>query len=182
CAAEIKKRYYDLVKDYHPDKSKDTSAVALERFRKVVAAYEILSNPRKKDLYLRYGFGWEEQQKNSSSTSSYNGNNASKSYKPRSWHDEDRYHGAFNNNEPIFMANSYLAAFIIATALFGGMIQLLRLENSSMSLKAAADRHHLRASKNLKTVRREGQMYAERRRAEIMLMAHYLNGWETDEN
>ncbi|CAG8572440.1 2105_t:CDS:10 [Ambispora gerdemannii] len=181
CAADIKKRYYDLVKEYHPDQSRDTSAVVLERFRKVVAAYEILGNPRKKDLYLRYGFGWEEQQNNSSSANFYNNNNHSK-FHNKNWHDKDRYHGAFNNNEPIFMANSYLAAFIITTALFGGMIQLLRLESSSMSLRAAADRHHLQASKDLKSARREGQVYGKRRKAEIMLMAHYLNGWQADGN
>src|SRR5581483_5688862 len=55
---EIKSRYYELVKIHHPDKSGDKSPIALERFRKVVKAYEILNDRHKKEMYLRFGVGW----------------------------------------------------------------------------------------------------------------------------
>ena len=52
-ASEIKKAYYGLAKKYHPDTNKDASAK--ERFGDVQAAYEILSDPQKKEQYDQFG-------------------------------------------------------------------------------------------------------------------------------
>lgn len=49
---EIKSRYFQLVKQYHPDHAPSRSQTfAVERFRKVVEAYKILSNPLKRQEY-----------------------------------------------------------------------------------------------------------------------------------
>ena len=45
---EIKSRYFLLVKQYHPDHAPQTS---VDRFRKVVESYKILSNPPKRQEY-----------------------------------------------------------------------------------------------------------------------------------
>lgn len=50
-AAEIKTRYYELVKIYHPDKLEHPSAADQERFRKIVAAYDILGDKAKRNAY-----------------------------------------------------------------------------------------------------------------------------------
>jgi curved DNA-binding protein CbpA len=46
---EIKKQYFHLVKQYHPDHSSHVSSV--DRFRKVVEAYKVLSHPTKRHDY-----------------------------------------------------------------------------------------------------------------------------------
>lgn len=51
-AQEIKDAYYELSKRYHPDKNRD-SDMALERFREIKEAYEVLGNHGKKRKYDR---------------------------------------------------------------------------------------------------------------------------------
>ena len=49
----IKKAYRTLAKKYHPDINKSPDAV--DKFKEVQEAYEILSDENKKSLYDRYG-------------------------------------------------------------------------------------------------------------------------------
>jgi len=50
---EIKKAYRKLARKYHPDVNKDEEAV--EKFKEINAAYEVLSDKQKKDEYDLYG-------------------------------------------------------------------------------------------------------------------------------
>lgn len=50
---EIKKAYRKLAKKYHPDVNKAKDAE--EKFKEVNEAYEVLSNPQKKQIYDNYG-------------------------------------------------------------------------------------------------------------------------------
>jgi curved DNA-binding protein len=52
-ADEIKKAYRKLARKYHPDINKDESAV--EKFKEINAAYEVLSDPEKKAQYDQFG-------------------------------------------------------------------------------------------------------------------------------
>eukprot|EP00842_Homolaphlyctis_polyrhiza_P001394 jgi/Hompol1/2255/HPOL_005915-RA len=52
-ANEIKKAYYQLAKQYHPDTNKDASAK--EKFVEIQEAYEILSDEQKRAQYDQYG-------------------------------------------------------------------------------------------------------------------------------
>lgn len=52
-ADEIKKAYRKLARKYHPDVNKDESAI--EKFKEINGAYEILSDKKKKDEYDMYG-------------------------------------------------------------------------------------------------------------------------------
>lgn len=51
--SEIKKAYYKLAKQYHPDKNPGPENVA--KFQKIGEAYEILSNEEKRQHYDQYG-------------------------------------------------------------------------------------------------------------------------------
>jgi curved DNA-binding protein len=50
---EIKKAYRKLARKYHPDINKDESAV--DKFKEINAAYEVLSDPEKKAQYDQFG-------------------------------------------------------------------------------------------------------------------------------
>jgi len=52
-ADEIKKAYRKLARKYHPDINKDESAV--DKFKEINAAYEVLSDEQKKAQYDQYG-------------------------------------------------------------------------------------------------------------------------------
>ena len=52
-ADEIKKAYRKLARKYHPDVNKDAEAV--DKFKEINAAYEVLSDKKKKDEYDMYG-------------------------------------------------------------------------------------------------------------------------------
>ena len=53
--AEIKKAYHKLAMKYHPDRNPGDKS-AEEKFKEANEAYEILSDPDKKDKYDRFGF------------------------------------------------------------------------------------------------------------------------------
>lgn len=52
-AADIKKAYYGLAKKYHPDTNKEPGAK--DKFTDAQTAYELLSDPKKKEAFDNYG-------------------------------------------------------------------------------------------------------------------------------
>ncbi len=56
--ADIQKAYRDLARKYHPDLNPNDKK-AKEKFQKVQAAFEVLNDPSKRELYDRYGSSFE---------------------------------------------------------------------------------------------------------------------------
>ncbi|XP_064410701.1 dnaJ homolog subfamily B member 6b isoform X2 [Latimeria chalumnae] len=52
---DIKKAYRKLALKWHPDKNPDNKEAAERKFKEVAEAYEVLSDPKKRDLYDRFG-------------------------------------------------------------------------------------------------------------------------------
>ncbi len=57
---EIKKAYKNLAKKFHPDVSKDPEAE--KKFKEIVEAYQVLSDPEKKQNYDNYGDAYKNFQ------------------------------------------------------------------------------------------------------------------------
>jgi molecular chaperone DnaJ len=58
---EIKRAYRRLAKKYHPDTYKGDKREAERRFREILEAYEVLSDPEKRAQYDRFGHAGPEQ-------------------------------------------------------------------------------------------------------------------------
>src|SRR4030043_1293587 len=50
---EIKRAYRKLALEWHPDRNKDPKAT--DKFKEINKAYEVLSDPKKKEIYDQYG-------------------------------------------------------------------------------------------------------------------------------
>jgi curved DNA-binding protein len=57
-ADDIRKAYRRLARKYHPDVSKE--ADALERFKQMQEAYEVLKDPKKRQAYDQLGANWKQ--------------------------------------------------------------------------------------------------------------------------
>jgi DnaJ-class molecular chaperone len=55
---EIQKAYRKLARKYHPDLNPDDKT-AKEKFQKVQAAFDVLNDPKKRELYDKYGSSYE---------------------------------------------------------------------------------------------------------------------------
>jgi DnaJ-class molecular chaperone len=53
--SEIKKAYRKMAVKWHPDKNPDNKEEAEKQFKKIGEAYEVLSDPEKKQMYDQYG-------------------------------------------------------------------------------------------------------------------------------
>ena len=57
--AEIDKAYATLARKYHPDVNPDDKS-AKKKFQEIQAAYDVLKDPKKREMYDRYGSAFEQ--------------------------------------------------------------------------------------------------------------------------
>jgi curved DNA-binding protein CbpA len=171
-----KARYYQLVKIYHPDTgrctTKDASyGVRLERYRLVVAAHTILSDPAKRDAYDKFGAGWSgksamNEQHNWARTAPYpppgpfnqNGHNSDPIWQNATWEDWERWHNKRSGQErpePVLMKNGYFVTCVVVLAAFGGTMNYSRAQDAGTYYIEQRDLVHDRASKELRRVRQD---------------------------
>ncbi|EEB05608.1 DNAJ domain-containing protein DNAJB family protein [Schizosaccharomyces japonicus yFS275] len=85
--SDIRKRYTELVKKYHPDLSADKNEISQEDrnrvFQLIVSANRLLSNERSRRAYETLGIGWENSPEPSPSTTSQSRRRTTRPNRPR---------------------------------------------------------------------------------------------------
>ncbi len=172
-----KQRFYELVKLYHPDRHDHdiashglSYATKLERYRLVVAANDILSDPVKRSAYDYYGAGWNGapdvvKPRDASDPSNTWGNYAGRGWgggpegpsQNATWEDWERWYqrDAKGSQEPRYVSNSAFVGLIVVFAFLGGIGQVTRAGNYGMSFVEQRDALHNNISKDLIRRRKE---------------------------
>jgi len=171
-----KKRFYELVKFYHPDRhDHHTSpeglsyATKLERYRLIIAANAILSDPIKRGAYDTYGAGWNGHAEVAGARDYTDPNATWGGFKSRGWNgprgpsqnatweDWERYYqqDAKGSQEPKYVSNSAFVGLILVFAAIGGIGQASRAGNAGLSFIEQTDALHNNVSKDLMRRRRE---------------------------
>lgn len=153
-AIYTKRRFYELVKIYHPDRhfpeanvseiNSLSSEVRIERYRLVVAANDILSDPAKRSAYDRYGSGWGRHtetpsQKHHSDfyySSRPSGFDAYGSpMRNATWEDWERWYQrrSREKQEPVYLSNMSFLYIISVLAALAGVVQAKYLGEASFS-------------------------------------------------
>lgn len=154
--AYSKRRFYELVKIYHPDRPCNnhpqcrhiSDAVKLERYRIVVAAHEILSDPTKRETYDRFGAGWHQWNRITGfgdESTKTNGNQQpygrgegfdDSVFKNATWEDWERWYQRHEPKRPqnYDVSQKTFTSLVILIAVFTGVGQLSTLGSYSSSV------------------------------------------------
>lgn len=155
-APYTKARFYQLVKLYHPDKHSHTDVVnhiphatRTERYRLVVAANDLLSDPSKRHLYDTHGIGWSggriksinETMRERDRSWRYEAGNASHN---ATWEDWEKWYDARDGKtrDPLYMSNGVFASIVVMMCMVGALAQMNRASESGadfLEQKAQAD-------------------------------------------
>ena len=162
-----KRRFYELVKLYHPDKHGiDTNDgldydTKLSRYRLIIAANDILSDPVKRSAYDTYGAGWNGRPEVLDPRDKHGDNHGwagpGGPSQNATWEDWEKWYSRDVKGEqkPQFVSNG---AFVLLIAIFvavGGLGQLTRLDNYSAKFLEQRDTLHDKMSKDLRQRRKE---------------------------
>ncbi|OWO99305.1 hypothetical protein B2J93_413 [Marssonina coronariae] len=172
-----KRRYYELVKLYHPDRHDHDAtnnglsyATKLERYRLVVAANDLLSDPVKRGAYDCYGAGWNgapdvagprDPSDLTATWGAYGGRGWGSDTKGPSnnatWEDWEKWYekDAKGPQEPQYVSNAAFVGLVLTFAIIGGIGQIGRAGSYGMSFVEQRDNLHQSISKDLVRRRKE---------------------------
>lgn len=176
-----KRRFYELVKIYHPDKnghesgSSNTSvlpgSIKMERYRLIVSAHEILSDPVKRSAYDRSGVGWDGRpehgaqgydwgQKNDTRWSGFDTNDSP--FRNATWEDWEKwYQRGGSKQEPVYFSNGGFLMLVLTAVFLGGFGQSIRVGDSNV-FQRQVEKVHDDASKAIRQRRIESQGFGNR--------------------
>ncbi|KAF2144401.1 uncharacterized protein K452DRAFT_284714 [Aplosporella prunicola CBS 121167] len=176
-----KDRFVELVKIYHPDRNLPSHikpdiacphAVRLERYRLIVAAHGILSDPAKRSAYDKWGAGWGSAK--DINVPSYERRHWKPGQDPMgnaTWEDWERWYNRDKKSDqhPVFVSNGTFVACIMLAMALGGYGQLQRAGNFGTTLIEQRDIVHSQASKELKRARQASRIGDRDERVESFL-------------
>ncbi|KAF2174875.1 hypothetical protein K469DRAFT_704060 [Zopfia rhizophila CBS 207.26] len=168
--AYTKHRFYSLVKLYHPDRCHPSSPVAhlphavrLERYRLLIAAHSILSDPSRRQAYDLWGHGWAGHSGTPSAYSPYKPSHERRSWPPghdpmknATWEDWERWYdqeyGRQKDEEErvVYLSNFGFMSIIFVLVTLGGVMQGTRANMFSSSVMEHRDKMHKEASMELR--------------------------------
>ena len=177
-----KRRFYELAKIYHPDRSihedndigmKSLSgAVKIERYRMVVAAHEILSDPIKRRAYDHSGAGWNGHPEVGGLRSHWGQNHGSRwsgfdtndsLFRNATWEDWEKWYQRDKaKQEPVYVSNGGFLIIVITAVFLGAFGQSIRLDEYSDVFKKQVEMIHEDASKGLQKRKTESTAFGSR--------------------
>lgn len=185
-----KARFYELVKLYHPDRHRHSAhdtlsdTTRLERYRLVVAANEILSDPGKRRAYDLYGAGWDSVRSMDNMTF----RNADHSWRNKpgnpsmnaTWEDWERWYGERDGGQKqkqqtVFMSNELFVVVLCAFVVAGSMGQARRASSTTMAVMEMRDQKHEAISHDMAKRRAEQGPLTRHERVESFLRQR--EGW-----
>lgn len=184
-----KMRFYELVKLYHPDRHRHTlddgtpHLTKLERYRLVVAANSILSDPERRRLYDRYGAGWggESEMHNRYRTADrtwrQEPGNASMN---ATWEDWEKWYQEQDGKkqEPLFVSNGGFVGIVVVLALIGGWGHISRAGRHSADLLDMRDQQHASISRQ---IQQRQNLYASlSKEARVQHFLKQREGWDCE--
>ncbi|KAL4978232.1 hypothetical protein BDW66DRAFT_22497 [Aspergillus desertorum] len=122
-----KHRFYELVKIYHPDRPcndhplcKDiTPEVRLQRYRIVVTAHEILSDPTRRAAYDATGMGWAFNPAPSRHRRTPN----DPIFANATWEDWERWHNRHEGKQETVVDHKTFVTFVVLLFFMGAAVQ-----------------------------------------------------------
>jgi curved DNA-binding protein CbpA len=161
---EIKKRYYELARKYHPDSRFGTAEAEqerLQRFRQVVQANELLSAARTRRIYDKEGSGWGSMDMNDimGDPTHWKGNYEGRFHpagNSRARRPDESFEGFFNGNNravPYYTSNANFAGGIIVIMVLAAVLQFSHVQKSTQRAVHERMTVHAQASLNLRDAR-----------------------------
>ena len=177
-----KRRFYELVKLYHPDRNDCgcgeasikllSGAVKMERYRLVVAAHEILSDPVKRNAYDTVGAGWNGRPEHGASNYHSGQNDGTRwsgfdtndsPFRNATWEDWEKWYQRDKaKQEPVYFSNGGFLMLVITAVFFGGFGQSVRVGDYSAVFKRQAEVIHDDASKVLRQRKTDSTSFDDR--------------------
>ncbi|RPA72575.1 hypothetical protein BJ508DRAFT_419400 [Ascobolus immersus RN42] len=213
-AKYTKTLFYELVKLYHPDRCRLSTphthshhvqnlhhdhmllsdAIRTERFRMIVLANEILSNPRKRERYDRYGLGWVHVPSTRAEDKAYAPRGARKGYGDGSkwdasqnatWEDWERYYertsGQNETQKPLYMSNMAFVLAVTTVCGLGGYFNLAYATGVSQGIIEEIDRQTAELADELERKRRDALAHGTKEeRIRAFLALRDPVGWSVD--
>ena len=173
-----KLRFYELVKIYHPDRNRLENidvlsrSTKIERYRLIVAAHEILSDPVKRCAYDKSGAGWDSStedgaqrcnwgQSNSAGWSGFDTNDSP--FRNATWEDWERWYRRDEaKQEPLYFSNGGFLMLVITAVFLAGLGQSIRLGDYSNLFQRHVEKVHDDASIAIRQRKIESQGFENR--------------------
>ena len=179
-----KHRFYALVKIYHPDRSGHAhihadihrlpGAVKMERYRLIVAANDILSDPDKRKAYDRTGAGWHGRMEHSIHPSQYNWSQASgetrwsgfdtndSPFRNATWEDWERWYRRHEKQEAAHTSNGGFLSLVVVAVVLGAVGQTGQVSRHNALFKEQLEVKHEKATKMLMSHQQDSHKIGDR--------------------